>query len=244
MKTISVCLLSGGLDSCVATAITKEDNNDLYLLSIDWGQTLVRELENAKILSDIFQPVEHKFLDLRSYNPLSKSALTAHQEIPKNRTLEKNISEIPVTYPPGRDPTFIMIASSWLESIMLDYLRTGESVVGKVIIGTNKQDSLVYPDCSLEVYKTLNSLFEISTEVGKKYEASLQVETPLIKFDKKRVLQKGLELGAPIEHTRSCYRGADKLCGKCDPCRIIYYAFEDLGVGNPFEYQNIPARRY
>lgn len=245
MRNIAVCLLSGGLDSCTAATLAKQAGDELYFLTINWNQTNAIELKNAKKISKILKPKEHKFVNLKAYNQLSQSALTGHKEIPNDRNLKKNISEMPVTYPPGRDPTFIFIASSWLESIILNYLSEGEKVdSGKVIIGTNKQDSLAYPDCNPKIYELLNQMFSISTKASKENKIPLRVETPLIKLTKKEVLGLGHRIGAPIKYTWSCYKGGNALCGECDPCRIVYFAFKDLGIKNPFAYQKIPGKRY
>jgi len=244
-KRIAVCLLSGGMDSCVAATLTKQAGDELYLLSINWGQTLVRELENAKKISQILQPKEHMILDMKNYNQLSHSALTAHHQIPKGDSIDDHQKDIPVSYPPGRDPTFIMVALSWLESIMLNKIKSREEITsGRVIIGTNKEDSLVYPDCHPEVYALMNRMFCISTKIGKELRIPIDVQTPLIRMAKKGVLAKGLEIGAPVEHTYSCHKGEEKLCGECDPCRIIYFGFKDLGIKNQFRYQKIPEKRY
>ena len=128
---------------------------------------------------------------------------------------------------------------------MLNHLSKGEKVdSGIVVIGTNKQDSLVYPDCDPKVYNLLNKTFSISTQIGKEYKLPIKVETPLIKLTKKEAIKLGSEIGAPIKETWSCYKSGEKLCGQCDPCRIVYFALKDLGIKNEFEYEKVPNKRY
>ncbi len=245
MKKIAVCLVSGGMDSCVAATLVKQQGYSLYLLSVNWGQLQVKELENAKRIAKMLRPLEHKCITLQGYNQLSQSALAGQMEIPSENTLEKNMGKIPVTYPPGRDPAFILIALSWLESIMLAHVQSKTKVdKGIVVIGTNKQDSLVYPDCDPEVYNLLNKMLAISTQISKEYKLPITVETPLIKLTKKEVIKLGDNIGAPIEHTWSCYKSGEKLCGLCDPCRIVHFALKDLGIKNEFVYEKVPDKRY
>ena len=40
---LAVCLVSGGMDSCVTSAIAHEENDELALLHISYGQRTERE---------------------------------------------------------------------------------------------------------------------------------------------------------------------------------------------------------
>jgi 7-cyano-7-deazaguanine synthase len=245
MKRITVCLLSGGLDSCVAATIAKNAGDELYLLSFNWGQVFSTELENAKKISSIILPWEHMILDMKRYNKLSKSLLSDNFVMIPKGNIDEHKKSIPADYPPGRDPTFLMIALSWLESIMLEQINQGENIAsGRVLIGTINEDSVVYPDCNPKFYELLNEMLKISTKIGKELKIPIEVQTPFIGMTKKEVLAKGLEIGAPVQHTYSCHKGGEKLCGRCYPCRTIFFAFKDLGADNPFEYETIPEERY
>jgi 7-cyano-7-deazaguanine synthase len=245
VKRITVGLLSGGLDSCVAATIAKQAGDELYLLSFNWGQVFANELDNAQRISSILSPWEHMILDMKRYNKLSKSLLSDSLVMIPKGNINDHAKTIPADYPPGRDPTFLMIALSWLESIMLEQIANGENIKsGRVLIGTIKEDSMVYPDCNPKFYELLNEMLKISTKVGKELKIPITVQTPFINMTKKQVLAKGLEIGAPVEHTYSCHKGGEKLCGRCYPCRTIYFAFKDLGANNPFSYETIPEERY
>ena len=235
MRDIAVCLLSGGIDSCVASTLTKK-NNEIYLLSFDYGQTLVKELEHAKRIGNYLKPKEHKILSIRDFKEVSWSALTGQKEIPKNWTLEKSLENIPDNYPPARDPFFIMLASAWLESIMLKDTYTVN--VGKIVIGTIKEDSLVFPDCKKEFYKRYNNLFKISTKVAIQYHKPFKIETPLIDLTKREVIKIGLEIDAPLQFTWSCYKGEELACGECDPCKFRKQAFEENGIKDFVRYRS------
>ena len=65
---------------------------------------------------------------------------------------------------------------------------------------------------------------------------ALQVVTPLIGMSKAEIVSLGLELGAPLELTWSCYQDEERACGRCDSCALRLRAFEAVGVEDPIEY--------
>jgi 7-cyano-7-deazaguanine synthase len=53
---------------------------------------------------------------------------------------------------------------------------------------------------------------------------------------KSEIIKRGLELGAPLELTWSCYRSEDRACGNCDSCAIRLRAFDEAGQRDPIDY--------
>jgi len=60
--------------------------------------------------------------------------------------------------------------------------------------------------------------------------------TPLIALRKHEIVRLGLELGAPLDLTWSCYSREDRACGVCDSCVLRLRAFEQAGVKDPISY--------
>jgi 7-cyano-7-deazaguanine synthase len=50
-------------------------------------------------------------------------------------------------------------------------------------------------------------------------------------------VRKGMELGAPLERTWSCYQSEDEACGVCDSCVLRLRAFARAGVADPIPYR-------
>ena len=92
IKTKSVVLLSGGIDSSTALAIAKSEGYELYALSFDYNQRHRRELDSAKKVASALGIQKHLIIkfDLRE---IGGSALTSEIEVPKKR---RN----PPTHPP------------------------------------------------------------------------------------------------------------------------------------------------
>src|SRR5436853_2542254 len=83
----SVVLLSGGLDSATTLAIARANGDEVYALSVDYGQRHRLELERAAAQSRIQGAVEHRTvqLDLRT---IGGSALTDRVDVPKDRSAD------------------------------------------------------------------------------------------------------------------------------------------------------------
>ena len=49
-------------------------------------------------------------------------------------------------------------------------------------------------------------------------------------------MRRGLELGAPLDLTWSCYQGEEEACGHCDSCLLRLRGFRQAGRGRPIPY--------
>ena len=106
MEKIAVCLLTGGMDSAVASAIAKSEGYILHAITFDYGQRNKKEMETASKIAE-WLGAKHKILkaDLRQ---IGGSALTDEIEVP-----EKG-EGIPVTYVPARNTIFLSYALAWI----------------------------------------------------------------------------------------------------------------------------------
>ena len=129
---------------------------------------------------------------------------------------------IPVTYVPFRNAHLLSIATSWAE------------VIGatKIFIGAVEEDSSGYPDCRETFYKAFNK----AIETGTKPETRIEIVTPLIHMKKSEIVKKGVELGAPLHLTWSCYQASEKACGRCESCALRLKGFKEAGVTDPIRY--------
>jgi 7-cyano-7-deazaguanine synthase len=132
-------------------------------------------------------------------------------------------SMIPLTYVPFRNAHFLSIAVSWAEAIGAQ----------AVYIGAVAEDSSGYPDCRPEYYRVFQELIR----VGTKPETHIEMVTPVIGMKKSEIVRRGIELGAPLHLTWSCYQGEDVACGKCDSCWLRLRAFAQAGMADPIPYQ-------
>src|SRR5205085_8901507 len=61
----------------------------------------------------------------------------------------------------------------------------------------------------------------------------VEIRTPLVDLGKADIVRLGVSVGAPLELTWSCYRGADRPCRECDSCALRAKGFAEAGVDDP-----------
>ena len=221
LRHLAVCLVSGGMDSCVTAAIAREENDELAFLHVTYGQrTAARERRAFEQLADHYGVTRRLVASIEYLKEIGGSSLT-DARIP---VTEANLAsqEIPTSYVPFRNAHLLSIATSWAEAI--DARR--------IYIGAVAEDSSGYPDCRPEYYEA----FQRAIDVGTKPETQIEIVTPVIRMRKSEIIRRGSELGAPLELTWSCYRSEDRACGRCDSCALRLRAFAAAGRRDPIAY--------
>ena len=216
----AVLCLSGGMDSSVCASLAAKDF-DVYAVHFSYGQrTEARELKAAQDVARLVGAKEFMHLKMDLFRRIGGSALTdAGIAVPEAGA--KIGHEVPVTYVPFRNAHFLSAAVSWAEVL-------GATTV---VIGAVEQDSSGYPDCRPAYYDAFNALIEKGTKAG-----DIRVETPLIRLKKSEIVRLGVELGAPLHVSWSCYSGEQEACGICDSCVLRLRAFREAGTSDPIPY--------
>ena len=218
---LAVCLVSGGMDSCVTAAIANIENDDLAFLHVSYGQrTESRERESFERLADHYRVKARLVVSLNQLAQIGGSSLTD----PDIQVSAANLSTqgIPSSYVPFRNAHLLSAAVSWSEVI-------GAS---RIYIGAVEEDSSGYPDCRPVFYDA----FQRVIDLGTRPETHIQIQTPVINLKKSQIVQRGIELSAPLELTWSCYRESERACGNCDSCALRLRAFREAGVSDPIPY--------
>jgi 7-cyano-7-deazaguanine synthase len=220
----AIVLVSGGLDSCVTAAIAARDHA-LAFLHVDYGQrTEAREQRAFRELADHFRVEELLSLSLDALRKVGGSSLT-DPALDITRA-DLDFDGIPTSYVPFRNAHMLCAAVSWAEVIG----------AGRLFIGAVEEDASGYPDCRRSFYDA----FEKAIEEGTRPETRLGIETPIIHLDKAAIVRRGVELGAPMHLTWSCYAREDVACGVCDSCALRLRGFQRAGVEDPLPYAERP----
>jgi 7-cyano-7-deazaguanine synthase len=216
-----ICLVSGGMDSCVTSAIAHAENDELAFLHISYGQrTEARERKAFNDVADHYGVDKRLDISVEHLAKIGGSSLTDRNILVTEADLASK--EIPTSYVPFRNANMLSIAVSWAEVIG----ATG------IYIGAVAEDSSGYPDCRPEFYEA----FQKVIDTGTKPDTHIEVRTPIIRLTKADIVKKGVELDAPLHLTWSCYRSEDLACGTCDSCVLRLRGFEKAGVKDPVVY--------
>jgi len=226
-RELAVVLMSGGMDSCVSATIAAQ-TYDIAALHLNYGQrTEQRELQAFKDVAHHLKARERLVIELEHLAVIGGSSLTDSSIEVSSADLHRK--DIPTSYVPFRNANFLSVAVSWAE------------VIGatKIFIGAVEEDSSGYPDCRKSFYNAFNKVIR----EGTKPETSIEIITPLIDMTKAQIVKRGVEIGAPLQLTWSCYKSEDIACGECDSCALRLRGFAQAGVEDPIPYKQKPIYR-
>ena len=225
MQEKALVLCSGGVDSTtlLAGAVARFGAENVYALSISYGQRHIREIEAARAVAAHYG-VEQRFLDLGAIFADSTCSLLAHSDaaVPTGAYGEQQEAAaggIVSTYVPFRNGLFLSSAASMALSLGCEVVLYGahhDDVAGNA-----------YPDCSMEFVEAMNRAIVEGTG------GELTLEAPFVALAKADIVREGLALGVPYELTWSCYEGGEVPCGVCATCLDRAAAFAANGVEDP-----------
>ncbi len=222
----AISLLSGGLDCTVATSVYDKEY-EIYAITFNYGQkSFKRELQASKEICNKMN-WNHEVIELPWLSQISNSSLTTSEEIPEPTEndlddIKKSEESAKSVWVPARNTVFTSIALSYAESMDAEI----------IIVGWNCEEGATFPDNSKEYLEKFNELIGVGSP------NKIKIEAPAINLNKEEIVKLGIEFGAPMELSYSCYKGEDKQCGVCESCMRRKRAFKNLGIVDKSEYEN------
>jgi 7-cyano-7-deazaguanine synthase len=218
---LAICLVSGGMDSCVTAAIAANEVSELAFLHVSYGQrTEARERRAFEDLANHYRVHRRLVVSLEHLAKIGGSSLTDHSIDVTLANLAS--SKIPSSYVPFRNAHLLAVATSWAEVINAQ----------TIYIGAVAEDSSGYPDCRPEFYEA----FGRAIAEGTKPDTKISIRTPVISMKKAEIVRLGQQLDAPLDLTWSCYKTSERACGECDSCALRLRAFNAAGLTDPVPY--------
>jgi len=222
----AVVLVSGGMDSATAVAEARDRGYEPYFFHTSYGQqTENTELECARQLADDFEAADFLHVETEHLARIGASSLTDDDLDVAEADIESD--EIPTSYVPFRNANLLSMAVSYAEA----------NDCTAVFMGAHAEDFSGYPDCRPEFFEA----FQHVVDVGTKPETAIGIEAPFTEWSKTDIVERGVELDVPFEHTWSCYRESEPACGTCDACAFRLQAFQRAGVEDPIRYAERPS---
>jgi len=215
---IAVVVLSGGLDSTVCLALAAQEAVGVVALTFDYGQRHRVEIERARLIAERYGA---EWLCVKLDASRWGGAALTDESLPVP-TGGVDADVIPVTYVPARNLIFLSVAMGVAEARDAD----------AVYLGVNALDYSGYPDCRPEFIESFRRTAALALKRGVEGRP-VEIRTPLIELTKAGIVRLGLEVGAPLELTWSCYFGGPAPCGVCDACRLRAKGFAEAGVEDP-----------
>jgi len=224
-KPKAISILSGGLDSTVATAYFK-DKYEIHAITFNYGQRSAdMEIKSSRAISEKLG-IEHTVVELPWLKKLGKSALTSDISVPELKVDELDNKEIcyeaaRCVWVPGRNVVFTAIATSFAEAENAE----------KIIAGWDLEEAVTFPDNSKEFLNAFNSVLKIGTL------ECVQIEAPVIDMSKTEIVKLGTEINAPLDLSYSCYMGEEEPCSVCESCMRRMRAFKEAGIEYGTKYK-------
>jgi len=217
MDTIVIC--SGGLDSVSLAHKVAGEGRLLSLLSFDYGQRHVKEVDYAAACAQRLGVV-HKVLDIRAIGEgLSGSALTDDIAVPDGHYQEASMK---LTVVPNRNAIMLSIAFGMAATVK----------AARVAAAVHGGDHFIYPDCR----PGFIDAFQVMQNHALEGFADVTLYTPYVQGSKADIVTDGARHGTPFNETWSCYKGGAQHCGRCGTCVERREAFDLAGITDPTDY--------
>ena len=191
----ALVLCSGGVDSTtlLAQAVAKYGAENVYALSISYGQKHGCEIEAARAVAAHYG-VQQRFLDLGAIFADSACSLLAHSDaaVPAGTYAEQQAEGgegAPVsTYVPFRNGLFLSSAASMALSLGCEV----------VLYGAHHDDAAgnAYPDCSMEFVEAMNRAIVEGTG------GELVMEAPFVALAKADIVREACPMSLPGHATK------------------------------------------
>lgn len=213
----ALVIASGGLDSTVAATLLEREGYEVVLLHFTYGcHAETAELRSVRAVADALW-CDHRIVPLRWLGDLGASALTTSGSWIAPCEVG---AEYPHEWVPARNMLMIAYACAIADAEGFTHIA----------LGTNLEEGGSYPDNTQEFIKNMDQASVLGTL------SRARVIAPLGNMVKREIVRLGIEIGAPLDKTWSCYRNGDVHCGECGPCFMRRTAFRANGTQDPIQY--------
>jgi 7-cyano-7-deazaguanine synthase len=218
MNTSAIALLSGGLDSIVATALAQRSRDVRIALTFDYGQrAVVQELAVARLFCEA-SGIEHRAIELPWLHAWTQTALVDREAALPTATPatldEGALERARAVWVPNRNGVFVAIAAAMAESLGAQ----------EIVAGFNAEEAETFPDNTSAFVDATNAVLRLATL------AKVRLVAPALTMSKAEIARIFLALNIAPETFWCCYEGGELLCGRCESCARTIRAFTVVGA--------------
>lgn len=215
-RALVVC--SGGMDSVVAATAMLDAGWDVHLLHYQYGSRAEGPEHTAIMAIAAHLAVPLHTVPMGIYDAEDSPLLQKDSKIAGGEAGAEFAHE----WVPARNLVMLALATAYAEAKGFD----------AIVLGNNLEEAGAYPDNEPEFIARFNDLLPHSIGDGKK----LRVHMPVGNLMKHEIVALGIQLGAPLHLTWSCYRSGPLHCGTCGPCFMRRTAFEINKLDEVIQY--------
>ena len=228
----AVALLSGGLDSVVATAASAREHELALALTCDYGQlAAAQEIAAARQVAATLG-IPHRLVSLSWLAEITRTALVS-REAPIPQASPEALDDpeaaaqvAAAVWVPNRNGLFLNIAAAYCETLE----------AGAIVCGFNAEEGASFPDNTPGFMLAAERCFAFSTQRG------LRVLSPTVNLTKPEIVRLGYEIGAPLPLVWSCYRGGAEHCWQCPSCLRLRRALQQAGYWEQWQEERAVAQ--
>jgi 7-cyano-7-deazaguanine synthase len=210
----TVVLASGGIDSSVLMLLLRRERVEILPVHINYGQ-LAEPRE---------WPALKRFCAVtRLPNPIMVNA-SGLGLVPSGLTRRATQWKSDPFFP-GRNLILAAMGAS------VGYSRGCRTIALGLVANT------LYADATKEFVRVA------SDALSESFGARMLVTAPLLRFNKREVVELGKASHAPLSLTYSCQLGTSSPCGRCSSCRDRIAAFEGAPKSGAEAYRTTPKQR-
>jgi 7-cyano-7-deazaguanine synthase len=228
----SLVLFSAGLDSAVllAEAARKGPVRAIHIsVGFAWEQeerAMGARLLAALPFAGVVAPAVELQFDMRDLFPPSHWAVRGVP--PGFDTPDEDV------YLEGRNVILISKAAVYVARDASTRGRTPAQIT-RLLLGSLAGNP--FPDATPAFFRSMGEALTLGLA------SPIEIDAPFRDVTKSAVIQRGIELGVPLQLTLSCMQPQDGLhCGRCSKCRERRDAFRAAGVTDPTVYRQPPTR--
>ena len=226
----AVVLLSGGQDSTTCLYWAKAKFDEVYALTLFYGQRHETEIEAAREIASMADCQFHQEFDLTVLREIGDSALvTAEEDITQPISVDNGYKDekmpegLPTSFVPGRNMLFLGVAASWAVRMKAN----------AIVTGVCQTDYSGYPDCRQEFITAMAVAIQQAMPSSC---LPLNIHTPLMNMSKAQsvALARGLDgCWEALALSVTCYNGLRPGCGECPACVLRAQGFAQAGEEDP-----------
>jgi len=195
------------MDSATLVKQLLDDGDEVYCLTVDYGQRHRREIGSAMELCRLWN-LPHRIVDLSDVGAmLVNNSQTGNVDVPHGHYAEDTMKQ---TVVPNRNMILLSVAAAWAIDLKAD----------RVAYGAHSGDHAIYPDCRAEFVTAMQRAIKLADW------HQVDLYAPFQDMHKGEIASLGHELGVPFDMTWTCYEGGEEPCGECGACQERTEAME------------------